>query len=211
MGKLFAALLNDIAMKTILLATIAGAFVLAPLHAQEIGKAAPSFAAKDLKGEPVSLADLGGKIVVLEWVNFSCPFVMKHYSSGNMQKLQADYGAKGVVWITLNSSAKGKQGHAETAEMTSIVSKEGSKAAHFVMDTDGTIGKAYAAKVTPQLFIIDRKGVLVYDGAIDSKPSTEVADITTANKLLVNALDAVLAGKEVPNAKNKPYGCGVKY
>lgn len=198
-------------MKTIFLATLASAFALTTLHAQEIGKAAPPFAAKDLKGESVSLADLAGKTVVLEWANFSCPFVKKHYSSGNMQKLQAEYAAKGVVWITLNSSAKGKQGHAEASEMTAMVTKEGSKAAHFVMDTDGTIGKAYDAKVTPHLFIIDQKGTLVYDGAIDSKSSTDAADIATADKLFANALDAVLSGKEVPNAKNKPYGCGVKY
>jgi glutathione peroxidase-family protein len=198
-------------MKTIVLATIAGAFALGTLHAQEIGKAAPSFAAKDLKGESVSLSDLRGKTVVLEWVNFSCPFVKKHYSSGNMPKLQADYGAKGVVWITVNSSAKGNQGHAEAAEMTAMVEKEGGKAAHFVMDTDGTIGKAYDAKVTPHMFIIDKEGILVYDGAIDSKSSTDPADVATADKLFANALEAVLSGKEVSNAKNKPYGCGVKY
>jgi peroxiredoxin len=198
-------------MKTILLATLAGAFALATAHAQEIGKAAPLFTAKDLKGESVSLADLRGKTVVLEWVNFSCPFVKKHYSSGNMPKLQADYEGKGVVWITVNSSAKGKQGHAEAAEMTALADKQGNKAAHFIMDTDGTIGKAYDAKVTPHMYIIDKEGKLAYDGAIDSKATTEAADVATADKLFANALDAVLAGKEVPNAKNKPYGCGVKY
>jgi hypothetical protein len=198
-------------MKTIVLATLAGAFALATVNAKEVGKPAPQFAAKDLKGESVSLADLRGKTVVLEWVNFSCPFVKKHYSSGNMPKLQADYGAKGVVWITVNSSAKGKQGHAEPAEMVSLAAKEGNKAAHFIMDTDGTIGKAYDAKVTPHMYVIDKEGMLVYNGAIDSKASTEAADVATADKLFANALDAVLAGKEVPEAKNKPYGCGVKY
>ena len=198
-------------MKTIVLATLAGAFALATVNAKEVGQPAPQFAAKDLKGESVSLADLRGKTVVLEWVNFSCPFVKKHYSSGNMPKLQADYGAKGVVWITVNSSAKGKQGHAEPAEMVSLAAKEGNKAAHFVMDTDGTIGKAYDAKVTPHMYVIDKEGVLVYNGAIDSKATTEAADVATADKLFANALDAVLAGKEVPEAKNKPYGCGVKY
>jgi protein-disulfide isomerase len=198
-------------MKTIVLATLAGAFALATVNAKEVGKPAPQFAAKDLKGESVSLADLRGKTVVLEWVNFSCPFVKKHYSSGNMPKLQADYGAKGVVWITVNSSAKGKQGHAEPAEMVSLAAKEGNKAAHFIMDTDGTIGKAYDAKVTPHMYVIDKEGMLVYNGAIDSKASTDAADVATADKLFANALDAVLAGKEVPEAKNKPYGCGVKY
>jgi peroxiredoxin len=198
-------------MKTIVYAAITGAFALATINAKEVGKPAPQFAAKDLKGESVSLADLRGKTVVLEWVNFSCPFVKKHYSSGNLPKLQADYGAKGVVWITVNSSAKGKQGYAESAEMVSLADKQGNKAAHFVMDTDGTIGKAYDAKVTPHMYVIDKEGVLVYNGAIDSKASTEAADVATADKLFANALDAVLAGKEVSDAMNKPYGCGVKY
>jgi peroxiredoxin len=198
-------------MKTIVLTTLASAFALTTLHAQEIGKAAPPFAAKDLAGTSVSLADLKGKVVVLEWANFSCPFVGKHYSGGNMQKLQADADGKGVVWITVNSSAKGKQGHAETAEMKSIVEKQKSKAAHVVLDPEGTIGKAYNAKVTPHMFIINKDGVLVYDGAIDSKSSTDSADIASADKLFATALDAVLTGKDVPNAKNKPYGCGVKY
>lgn len=198
-------------MKTIVYAAITGAFALVTINAKEVGKAAPQFAAKDLKGESVSLADLRGKTVVLEWVNFSCPFVKKHYSSGNLPKLQADYGAKGVVWVTVNSSAKGKQGYVESAEMVSLADKQGNKAAHFIMDTDGTIGKAYDAKVTPHMYIIDKEGVLVYNGAIDSKATTEAADVATADKLFANALDAVLAGKQVSDAMNKPYGCGVKY
>lgn len=198
-------------MKNIIISALAGAFSLVALHAQEIGKAAPPFSAKDLKGESVSLADLKGKVVVLEWANFSCPFVKKHYAGGNMPGLQAAYESKGVVWITVNSSAKGKQGYAEAGEMKAIIAEHGNKAAHFIMDTDGTIGKAYDAKVTPHLFIINKDGVLAYDGAIDSKASTDAADIASADKLFANALDAVLAGKPVPNAKNKPYGCGVKY
>jgi peroxiredoxin len=198
-------------MKTIVYAAITGAFALVTINAKEVGKAAPQFAAKDLKGESVSLADLRGKTVVLEWVNFSCPFVKKHYSSGNLPKLQADYGAKGVVWVTVNSSAKGKQGYAESAEMVSLADKQGNKAAHFILDTDGTIGKAYDAKVTPHMYIIDKEGMLVYNGAIDSKATTEAADVATADKLFANALDAVLAGKQVSDAMNKPYGCGVKY
>lgn len=198
-------------MKTIVLATLAGALALATLTAKEVGKAAPQFAAKDLKGESVSLAELRGKVVVLEWVNFSCPFVKKHYSSGSMPKLQADYEAKGVVWITVNSSAKGKQGFMATPEMSALADKQGNKASHFIMDTDGAIGKAYDAKVTPHMFVINKEGTLVYSGAIDSKATTENADIATADKLFANALDAVLSGKEVANAKNQPYGCGVKY
>lgn len=198
-------------MKSFLLTAAVGAFALITATAAEVGQSAPAFSAKDLKGNTVSLSDLGGKVVVLEWVNFECPFVKKHYGSGNMQKLQADYEAKGVVWITINSSAKGKQGYLETEKMAEAAKENSSKAAHFVMDTDGKIGKAYDAKVTPHLFIIGKDGTLAYDGAIDGKQSTDKADVATAPKLFANALDAVLAGKPVENAKNQPYGCGVKY
>jgi peroxiredoxin len=200
-------------MKKIILTALAGALLLAvhPATAQEIGKPAPAFTAANLKGENLSLAEFIGKVVVLEWANFSCPFVKKHYESGNLPKLQESYQAKDVVWITINSSAKGKQGFHEPAEMSDLAAKQGNKAEHFIIDAEGTIGKAYAAKVTPHLFIINKDGVLVYDGAIDSKATTDAADVETADKLFVNALDATLAGAEVANAKNQPYGCGVKY
>lgn len=198
-------------MKTIIHTAIAGAIALITSHAAEIGKPAPVFTAKNVKGEAVSLADFKGKTVVLEWVNFGCPFVKKHYASGNMPELQKTYTAKDVVWLTINSAAEGKQGYMEPAKMAEEAATQGNKASHFVMDTDGTVGKAYDAKVTPHMFIISKDGNLVYDGAIDSKATTETADVATAEKLFTNALDAVLAGKEVANAKNKPYGCGVKY
>lgn len=198
-------------MKHIIPTLVAGAFALVAAHAAEIGQPAPAFTAKNLKGEQVSLADLKGKVVVLEWVNFGCPFVKKHYASGNIPKLQESYAAKDVVWLTINSSAEGKQGYHEPAKMAELAAAQGNKATHFLMDTDGTVGKAYDAKVTPHMFIIDKEGKLAYDGAIDSKPSTDAADVATADKLFVTALDAVLAGKEAPDAKNKPYGCSVKY
>lgn len=198
-------------MKSILLTTLVGAFALVSAHAQEVGKAAPQFSAKNLKGESVSLAEQRGKVVVLEWVNFECPFVKKHYSSGNMGKLQEKYTGDGVVWITINSSAKDKQGYLEPSKMAERAADEKNKASQFLLDTDGTIGKAYDAKVTPHMFIIDKEGKLAYNGAMDSKKTTENADIETADKYFVKALDAVIAGKEVENAKNEPYGCGVKY
>jgi hypothetical protein len=198
-------------MKSVTYATLAGAFALISAHAAEIGKTAPAFTAKDVKGEAVSLADLKGKVVVLEWVNHECPFVKKHYKSGNIPKLQTDYTAKDVVWLTVSSAAEGKQGYLEPTKMGERSAAEGSKATHILMDTDGVVGKAYAAKVTPQMFIICKEGTLRYDGAIDSKPTTDEADIATADKLFTEALDAVIAGSEVKNAKNKPYGCGVKY
>ncbi len=198
-------------MKSIFLTALAGAFALVTATAADIGQPAPAFAAKDVTGEAVSLADLSGKVVVLEWINFECPFVQKYYNSGSMQKFQADAAAKDVVWITVNSGAEGKQGYLEPSKMAAATKKAGSKANHIVVDSDGSIGKAYDAKVTPHMIIINKQGLLVYDGAIDSKATTDAADIATADKLFANALDAVLAGKEVENAKNKPYGCGVKY
>ena len=173
-------------MKSIITATLLAAVSLT-IHAAEVGKAAPAFTAKDLKGESVSLADFKGKVVVLEWVNFDCPFVEKHYSSGNMPKLQTDSTAKGVVWITLNSAAKGKQGYHEPSAMAEVAAGKGNKAARFIMDSDGTIGKAYDAKVTPHMFVIDGQGTLVYNGAMDSKATTDTADVATADKYFANA------------------------
>jgi len=198
-------------MKTLVFATLAGAFALATATAKEVGEAAPSFSAETLKGESISLSDLKGKVLVLEWVNFECPFVKKHYASGNLPELQETYAGKDVVWITVNSSAKGQQGHMEKSAMTERADKEGNKAKHFIMDTDGTIGKAYGAKVTPHMFIINKEGTLVYSGAIDSMPTTSQDDVKKADKLFAKALDATLEGKEISNAKNEPYGCGVKY
>lgn len=198
-------------MKSLISATLAGAFALATAHAAEVGKAAPAFTAKDTKGQEHSLADFKDKVVVLEWVNHDCPFVKKHYSSKNMQKLQSDYTAKGVVWLTVNSSAEGKQGYLEPSKFGEKVEAAGSKATATIMDTDGAVGKAYDAKVTPHMMIITKDGTLAYSGAIDSKRSTDTADIESSDPLFANALDAVLSGKEVTNAKNEPYGCGVKY
>lgn len=198
-------------MKSLITATLAGAFALATAHAAEVGKAAPAFTAKDTKGQEHSLSDFKDKVVVLEWVNHQCPFVKKHYSSKNMQKLQADYTGKGVIWLTVNSSAEGKQGYLEASKLGEKVAAEGSKATATLVDTDGTVGKAYGAKVTPHMMIIAKDGTLAYSGAIDSKASTDAADIESSDPLFANALDAVLAGKEVANAKNEPYGCGVKY
>lgn len=198
-------------MKHILISTITAAIAMAAAYGAEINQPAPDFTAKNVKGESVSLADFKGKVVVLEWVRFDCPFVKKHYSSGNMQALQTNYTGKDVVWLSINSSAAGMPGHHEPSEMAALAAKEGNKASHFIIDADGKFGKAYDAKVTPHMFIINKDGKLVYDGAIDSKDSTKPEDIATADKLFANALDAVLTGKEVTNAKNKPYGCGVKY
>jgi len=194
-------------MKSIVHATVAVAFGLIAAHAAEIGKPAPDFSEKNTNGQTVSLADLKGKVIVLEWVNYNCPFVKRHYSSGNLPKLQETYTGKDVVWLTVSSAAEGKQGYHEAGKMAEVSKEQQNKASHILIDVDGTMGKSYDAKVTPHMFIINKDGILVYDGAIDSDPK----DPATADKLFANALDAVLAGTAVQNPKNKPYGCGVKY
>ena len=163
------------------------------------GKTAPSLQVKQWLNTKakIDLASLKGKVVVLEWVNFGCPFVKKHYSGGNMQGLQKAAAEKGAVWITINSSAEGKGGYMPAEKMAAEVEKQGSAATHFCMDTDGKVGKAYGAKVTPHMYIIDASGKLAYNGAIDSKASTKAADIPGADPLFKNALDAVIGGKAV--------------
>jgi peroxiredoxin len=197
-------------MKSLITATLA-VLLSQAAFAADPGKPAPDFTGKTVKGEEVTLSSLKGKIIVLEWANYDCPFVKKHYSSGNLQKLQETYTAKGVVWITVNSSAEGKQGYYEPAKLAERSAKEGNKATHIFSDSAGIIGKAYNAIVTPHLFIINKEGLLTYNGAIDSKASTNVEDVVSADQIFATALDALLAGKEVPNAKNQPYGCSVKY
>jgi hypothetical protein len=150
-------------------------------------------------------------VVVLEWINYECPFVKKHYGSGNIPKLQTTYTGKDVVWISVNSAAEDQQGYLAGADLAARSEKEGNKASQVVLDTDGKVGKAYGAKTTPQLVVIDKEGKVAYNGAIDSKDTTDVADIETADSYISDALDAVLAGKTVEKAKTKPYGCGVKY
>jgi AhpC/TSA family len=177
----------------------------------EPGAAAPSFELKSVKGESVSLEALKGKIVVLEWSNPDCPFVKKHYGSGNMQKLQADYTAKGVIWLTINSSASGKQGYYPASELAQKLSSQGSKATQVLQDSDGKVGHAYEAKTTPHMIVIAQDGTVAYNGAIDSTPSPNPADIATSKNYVAQALNELLAGKPVTEKKTQPYGCGVKY
>jgi peroxiredoxin len=177
----------------------------------QIGQPAPDFSLTDCSGKKVSLSDFKGKVVVLEWVNHGCPFVAKHYGSGNMQKLQADATAKGVVWLSICSSAPGKPGHADAAGAAKKCTETQSTATAYLLDESGKVGKTYGAKVTPEMYVIDAKGVLVYHGAIDDKKSTNPGDIAGAKNYVAAALDEVLAGKPVSTPKTDPYGCGVKY
>ncbi len=191
---------------------IATAFSMITLAgATEVGEKAPDFEAKDVTGKVVKLADLKGKTVVLEWINFGCPFVKKHYGSGNMQKLQGTAADDSVVWITVNSAAEGKQGYLAPDSAEPALSKEKWAGAHYIVDASGVIGKAYGAKVTPHMFVIDKEGVLVYNGAIDDKSTTKAEDVEGATNYVTQALAELAEGKEVSVPTSKPYGCGVKY
>ena len=177
----------------------------------KVGEPAPAFTLKDTSGKTHSLADYKGKFVVLEWFNEGCPFVKKHYTSGNMQKLQKEYTGKDVVWLSINSSAEGEQGHvtAETAPKT--ISDWKMDATKIPLDHDGKVGKAYGAKTTPHMFVIDKEGKLAYQGAIDSKATANTADLADAENYVKVALDNSMEGKPVSTTSTKPYGCSVKY
>ncbi len=176
-----------------------------------VGKPAPDFSLPDAGGKTKKLSDYKGKIVVLEWFNHGCPFVKKHYNSGNMQKLQDTYEKKGVVWLSICSSAEGKQGYASGEEHAKVFKDKNSKPTAILLDSDGTVGKAYDAKATPSMYVIDKKGVLVYAGAIDDKNGTDQAEIKDAKNYVSSALDEVLKEKAVSTASTKAYGCSVKY
>lgn len=179
--------------------------------AATVGAKAPSFTLTDVNGETHSLSDFEGKVVVLEWTNYGCPFVKKHYNSGNMQKLQETAAGKEVVWLSICSSAEGKQGYMSSSEWQKTAADKGVNSAAILIDESGTVGRSYGAVATPHMFVIDEAGVLVYDGAIDSIPSASISDISKAENYVMAAIDATLAGKAVEKSKSKPYGCGIKY
>jgi peroxiredoxin len=179
--------------------------------AATIGQAAPEFSLTGIDGKPYKLSDFKGKYVVLEWNNLDCPFVKKHYGSGNMQALQKKYTDKGVVWLTICSSAEGKQGFYEPAALQEKA-KEGKLASTaYLRDVDGTVGRTYGAKTTPHMFVISPEGVLIYAGAIDDKPSPDPNDIPKSSNYVVACLDESMAGKAVVTSATASYGCGVKY
>lgn len=190
----------------------AAAVVAAPAFgAPRVGAPAPTFTARDSNGKPVSLAQYRGKTVVLEWNNPGCPFVKKHYGSGNMQKSQAAAASQGAVWLTVNSGAPGKQGHMNGAGANAFVKSAKARPAAYVLDADGKVGRAYAASTTPEIFVIDGRGTLVYKGGIDDKPTANPADIAGARNHVLAALSDVKAGRKVAVADTRSYGCSVKY
>jgi peroxiredoxin len=195
-----------------LLPFLALALGAASAHAAAVvGQPAPGFTLSDAKGARHTLSSYKGKLVVLEWVNYDCPFVKKHYDSGNMQKLQQAYAAKGVVWFSINSSAPGKQGNFAPDVIQSMLAERKAASTAYLIDADGTVGRAYGAKTTPHMFVIAASGTLVYAGGIDDRPSTDQADIAGAKNYVQAALDEALAGKAVSVPTSTPYGCSVKY
>ncbi len=180
-------------------------------HAATVGQAAPDFELKDASGKSVKLADFKGRHVVLEWTNPGCPFVQKHYNSHNMQGLQKDATDQKVIWLSISSTAKSASDYLEPAALGAKYKAWGSAQTAVLMDDAGTVGKAYGAKTTPHMYVIDGSGKLVYAGGIDDKRSADVADVPGAKNFVKAALSESLAGKAVSTPAAAPYGCSVKY
>ncbi|MES2424763.1 MAG: thioredoxin family protein [Pseudomonadota bacterium] len=193
---------------------LAGAALLAgnaSAQTAAVGQPAPDFSATDTTGKTVKLSDYKGKHVVLEWTNPGCPFVVKHYGSGNMQALQKEFTAKGVVWLSVNSTETGSADYKKPTELAAWMASQKGAPTATLMDENGRVGKAYSARTTPHMYIVNPQGVLVYAGGIDSIPSGRVEDIKTATNYVRQGLNEALAGKPVSMAVTKPYGCSVKY
>lgn len=197
-------------VRLVLAATLAAALASNAFASAPAGSAAPAFTVTDLAGKPVNLADYKGKTVVLEWHNFGCPFVQKHYKSGNMQALQKKYGGD-VVWLAVNSTNAGHQDYQAPPVLTKALAEAGAAPAKYLMDEPGTMGKAYGAKTTPHMYIIDGTGKVVYNGAIDDNRSANPADVKGAKNFVSAALDEMKAGKPVSTPSTAPYGCTIKY
>lgn len=211
---------RNLSLATGMLAAVAltaGALIASTADAEAVGpvvgEPAPAFTGINTRGDEVSLSSFTGSTVVLEWTNHDCPFVRKHYDPefANMQTLQRDAAEDDIVWLSIISSAPGKQGHVSPVEADALTTSRDAEPAHVVLDESGEIGRLYAAKTTPHMFVINGDGVLVYDGAIDSISSARVSDIPDAEPYLRDALDAVAAGRPVNPDSTKPYGCSVKY
>jgi peroxiredoxin len=179
--------------------------------APKVGEPAPDFSVVDTAGDTWTLAGLAGKKVILEWTNHDCPFVIKHYASGNMQALQEEATAAGYVWLSVISSASGKQGHVSPAKADDLTDSRGAAPTAVLLDTSGAMGRAYDAKTTPHMYVIDDAGILVYMGGIDDRPTANQADIEGASNFVRLAMADLAAGKPVGTPVTRPYGCSVKY
>ena len=193
------------------LGLVAGGPAGAAAAAPQVGRPAPNFKLNDVNGKVVSLSDFKGKTVVLEWNNPECPFVKKHYDTGNMQKTQAAALADGAVWLSINSSAPGKQGHMSGAEAKKVIADLKARPSAYLLDPKGVVGKGFDAKTTPHMYVINKAGALVYEGGIDDKPTKNKDDIKDARNHVLAALGELKAGKAVSVPTSRPYGCAVKY
>jgi peroxiredoxin len=203
-------------MKQSLLASLIAAAlsltaVTAAAAAASVGQPAPLFTLNDTNGKAVNLADYKGKTVVLEWHNPECPFVKKHYDSANMQGLQSKYTKDGVVWLAVSSTEPAHQDYKKPAFLNALLKSSNASPTAYLMDENGTAGKAYGARTTPHMYIINAQGTLVYAGGIDDKRTANVADIKTARNYVATALDEIKAGKSITTPTSTPYGCSVKY
>jgi len=180
-------------------------------NATRVGDRAPDFTATDSNGRVHKLSEYQDKFVVLEWTNRGCPYTQKHYNSGNMQRLQREWTSRGVIWLTVISSAPGKQGYVKAAEENAYEKQVNAAPTAVLLDPTGVLGRLYDAKTTPHMFIIDPKGILIYNGAIDDRPTTELADVKGAKNYLSLALEEASTGKPVSIPTTRPYGCSVKY
>ena len=192
----------------ILMAALASGICVAQAR---VGDSAPAFTATDSHGQTRSLDQYKGKFVVLEWTNRGCPFTQKHYTSGNMQNLQKEWTGKGVVWLTVVSSAPGTQGYVTADQENSYLLKVNAAPTAALLDPSGKLGHLYSAKTTPDMYVIDPKGRLIYSGAIDNRATTDPDDVKGADNYITDALMAAMSGKPVQTSSTRPYGCSVKY
>ena len=198
-------------LKRLFASLLVGAMLLAGAQAATVGQPAPDFALKDVNGKTVRLSDYRGRHVVLEWNNPGCPFVQKHYDSGNMQTLQKEAAARNVVWLAINSTEASHGDYLSPARLGRWMNEQKAAPTATLMDEDGTTGRAYAARVTPHMYIVDPQGKLVYAGGIDSIPSGRTEDIKTATNYVRTGLGEALAGKPLSQPTTRPYGCTIKY
>jgi peroxiredoxin len=185
--------------------------VLGAAEGPKVGAPAPNFSLPAADGKTYSLGDFKGKYVVLEWFNPGCPFVQKHYKSDNMQNLQKELTGKGVAWLTIDSSAPGNQGYLTPADANKQVAEWKIDSTALLLDPNGKVGHEYGATNTPHMYVIDPSGKLIYSGAIDDKPSTDLDDVKTANNYVKDALEEAMAGKPVATPTSRAYGCSIKY
>ncbi|HUD53995.1 MAG TPA: redoxin domain-containing protein [Terracidiphilus sp.] len=195
----------------LVLVAVASLSLSAAAQEARVGAPAPAFTAPDSQGKTEALDQFHGKYVVLEWHNQGCPYTRKHYVSGNMQALQKEWTAKGVVWFTVISSAPGEQGYVTPVQENEYVSKMDAAPTAVLLDTLGMLGRLYNAKTTPEMYVIDPSGKLIYSGAIDDRPTPDPDDVRGAHNYVSDALTEAMAGKPVATPYTRPYGCSVKY